>query len=349
MSAHKRLSRQLRASVARAGDRRPGLASRLRLWSGGLPVLVIVATTTVAVAAAAVSIEATRPKDPGPIPHNVDDRVVAAAWNTAWAKDPACRPVPVGSTSSVTSATPGQAFFSTFPILRRPMTAADQLPAPYNPGAGRPLGLLAQSGDIYSRYVRRVRVVPGTTFYLVPMTGLGGPPVSPAVADHCYELTVAALAASLHQVPKAERAATRRYGRAEFAEGRYNLERRHTHTAVFIVYSHAEGGGADGGQSPATIRRTGMLGGFGGGIPHEPSTMYGIVPPGVATVTIRFPATHHGTRRLPPLDATGKVINNVFVIRVPSLFSRHGWPASEVWRSASGRVIKTVNERKFQP
>lgn len=77
--------------------------------------------------------------------------------------------------------------------------------------------------------------------------------------------------------------------------------------------------------------------------------MDGIVPAGVSTVTLHFPASRHRGRSLPALDATGDVVNDVFVIPVPTLFERGGWPATAVWRSASGTVIKTVNERPFHP
>ncbi len=31
------------------------------------------------------------------------------------------------------------------------------------------------------------------------------------------------------------------------------------------------------------------------------------------------------------------------------MFKRGGWPTAAVWRSASGKVIKTVDERPFHP
>jgi hypothetical protein len=71
--------------------------------------------------------------------------------------------------------------------------------------------------------------------------------------------------------------------------------------------------------------------------------MDGIVPSDVATVTLQFPASHG----LPALSATGRVINNVFVIPVPTLYERRAWPATAIWRADSGNVITTINERPF--
>ena len=77
--------------------------------------------------------------------------------------------------------------------------------------------------------------------------------------------------------------------------------------------------------------------------------MDGIVPTGVATVTLTFPASRYRNHRLPPLSATGDVVNDVFVIPIPTLFQRGGWPTTAIWRSASGKVIRTVDERPFHP
>jgi hypothetical protein len=237
--------------------------------------------------------------------------------------------------------------FSTLPVLSRPATSADHLPASLYVG-GRPR-LFFQGGQIYVRYVRRARVADGSTYYLVPEAGLGSPPLPQAAADRCYRLTVAALQAELPTVPLAERAATRRYGDAEFAVGRYNLETSRVHEGVFLFSQFVSGGGGGINETVPMIRHGGQLGGGGGGKPPRPIVMNGIVPAGVATVTLTFPATHYRAKRLPPLSATGDVINNVFVISIPTLFERGAWPATAIWRSASGQIIKTINERPFHP
>ena len=372
MSAHDQLERQLRASVADDANRRPALRLHPRSWSRGLSALIVAVSTAAALGVAVFALAAlharqprssqpaapatthhrsrlgSRPRDPGPIPPNVDDGAIAAAWNTAWKKDPACRPF-AGPTArtGMSYASPSAAMLSTLPVLRRPATGADRLP-PRLYLHGR-LQLEFPGGEIYVRYIRRIRVADGITFYLVPAAKLGRPPLSPAAAGRCYRLTVAALQARLPTAPPAERAATRRYGDAEFAVGRYNLETASVHEGVFLFTERANGGGADGGQSPSTIRQTGILGGDGGGRPPSPIVMDGIVPSGVATVTLQFPASRHGSRRLPPLNVTGDVVDDVFVIPVPTLFQRGGWPNTAIWRSASGKVTKTVDERPFHP
>lgn len=289
------------------------------------------------------------PKNPGPIPRNVDDGTVSAAWNTAWRKDPACNSAPKPFVGPVmTYRTPSAAMLSTLPVLRRPATPADRLPDSryfHNWLRIHPI-------DVYIRFVRRARVADGISFYLVPAARLGRPPLSPAAANHCYRLTVAALNAELPTVAPAKRAATRRYGDAEFAVGRYNLERSSTHEGVFLLTECTPGPGGTascgeaevGGQSPATIRHNGLLGGGRYGPPGSPTLVDGIVPSGVASVTLHFPARHRRSRRLPAFNATGSVLNDVFVIPVPTLF-QFGWPTSATWYSASGKAIHTAHYR----
>lgn len=370
MNAHDQLERQLRASVARAAGRRPAFRLGPRSWSRGLSVLIVAASTAVALGVAVFALVALhhgrppsaptpapattqhhrrlgpRPRDPGPIPRNVDDGVIAAAWNTAWREDPVCRG---GSAArpGVSNASPSAAMLATIPTLRRPATAADRLPARFY-AHGQPAGVI-NSGDVYVRFIRRARVVEGITFYLVPAAKLGSQPLSPAAANRCYQLTTAALRAALPKVPASQRAATRRYGDATFALGRYNLETSSVHEGMFLFSQRAHGSNTDGGQSPSTIQQSGMLGGSGGGTPPTPTVMDGIVPAGVATVTLHFPASRHGRQRLPALNATGNVVNNVFVIPIPTLFERGGWPTTATWRTASGKPIQTVNERPFHP
>lgn len=373
MSAHDQLERQLRGSVAHNADRRPTLRLRPRSWSRGLPALIVAASTVVALAVAAFALVALhhgrppssrptplatthhrsrvgpRPGRPGPIPRDVDDAVIAAAFNAAWKTDPACGPgrgPAAGATLSHGS--PSAAMLSTLPILRRPATSADRLPASLD-FHGRLIGPF-QGGEVYIRYVRLARLVDGSTFYLVPVGKLGRPPLSPAAADRCYGLLVAALRSELPTVRRAERAPTLRYGHSNFAESRYSLETSSVHEGVFLFQEEASGGGGSCcGQSPSTIGQMGMLGGGGGGKPPSPIVMDEVVPSGVATVTLQFPATRHGSHRLPPLSATGDVVNDVVVIPIPTLFQRGGWPTTAIWRSASGSVIKTINETPFHP
>jgi hypothetical protein len=370
MSAHDHLERQLRSSVARNADRR--LAVRLRHWpwSRGLSSLILAFSCAAVLGVALfvlVSVHHHQPPTPqpapstanhhgprrppapppsGPIPRNADDAAIAASFNATWKEDRACGPG-AAQRATMSQGSPSAAMLSTLPILRRPATSADRLPARLY-FHGQLMGPF-RSGDVYVRYVHRARVVDGISFYLVPVGHLGRPPISQTAADGCYRLEVAALRAQLPRVPTSKRGVTLRYGEAQFALARWNLANSSVYEGAFLLYElPGGGGGGGGGVSASTIQQTGTLG--GGGSSSSEIMMDGIVPPNVATVTLRFPATGHGIHRLPPLSVTGNVVNNVLFIRpIPTLFQRGGWPTSALWRSASGKVIKTVDERPFHP
>lgn len=371
MSAYDELERQLRGSVAGQAARRGGWLpprSWSWSWSRGLSGVTIAISTAVTLGIAVFAVVAlhhgrptpsapiskprpvrhhfVKPPTAGPIPRNVDDGVVAAAFNAGWRADPTCRPgTGRAAHTRTTSGRPSTAILAALPVLARPATRADRVPRGFFQRQ-----ILFLRADVFVHYARRVRVAEGSTFYLVPAAGLGARPLSEAAAERCYRALTSALRAELSSVPANERAATRRYGELNFADAQYNLETSHTYQGVSLIGIQTDGGGSGSGyESAAAIRRGGDLGGGGGGKPPTPIVMDGIVPGGVATVTLHFPASRHRGRRLPPLNATGHVINDVFVIRIPSLFERGGWPTTAVWRSSSGKVIKTVNERPFHP
>ncbi len=197
MNAHDRVERQLRTSVAHLTDRDGAPRVSLRPWSRTLSALLVGSTIAATVAVAAFALIALRhrgqrisppaastssstattthgssigprPRDPGPIPPNVADWAVAAAWNTASAKDPACRGgTRSGAGTGTNNGSPEQRDAFDHPRSQPPAAPADRLPARfYVAGLLRPLEF--RGGDVYSRYIRRVRVIDGIAYYLVP-------------------------------------------------------------------------------------------------------------------------------------------------------------------------------------
>jgi hypothetical protein len=72
------------------------------------------------------------------------------------------------------------------------------------------------------------------------------------------------------------------------------------------------------------------------------SYVYGLVPDEVSRVTVRYKVS--GRRR--PVDASARPVNNVFVVAVPATVATSALPVvprTVLWRSAAGRVIKTVH------
>jgi hypothetical protein len=97
------------------------------------------------------------------------------------------------------------------------------------------------------------------------------------------------------------------------------------------LVSHSRTAGSqECGITPAQLR-TGVLEGSDNG-----RTDSGIVPDGVASVTLRFPASRDGPARA----VTGAVVGNVWVVSDPS--PAEGNPIV-VWRAADGRTVHTIN------
>jgi hypothetical protein len=104
-------------------------------------------------------------------------------------------------------------------------------------------------------------------------------------------------------------------------------------------------GGGDG--TAALIETRGTWISESGGTGADPSrTLFaGVVPDGVATVTLHYPAGEFGgasRRRGPALTVTGHVVNNVAVISVERAGDQATGAVTTTWRAADGSIIKTV-------
>jgi hypothetical protein len=107
------------------------------------------------------------------------------------------------------------------------------------------------------------------------------------------------------------------------------------------------GGGADG-ATAAQIQTHGMWIHIGGGTGADPArTLFaGVVPDGVATVTLHYPPGKLGGfshRSGPALTATGHVVNNVVVISVERAGEQAIRTVTTTWRASDGATIKTFH------
>jgi hypothetical protein len=109
-------------------------------------------------------------------------------------------------------------------------------------------------------------------------------------------------------------------------------------------------GGSSGGGSgtAALIDARGMWGSESGGTGADPgrTTFLGVVPDGVATVTLHYPAGKLGGfshRSGPALTVTGHVVDNVVVVTVERAGNQAGGAVTTTWRAANGTVVKTLH------
>ena len=251
---------------------------------------------------------------------------VYAALNVVQGKDAECIPFhPNGAGMTVSEGAPSAHMLSVLGVLRQPSTAADRLPAPFYRPDHRllPIGLARQ---VYIRYIRRARVVNGISYYIVPAAQVG--PIAPpaSVLNRCYAEEIQALKNQLRNVSASLRASTLKVGARLFTQMRATSARQRATEGVVDLEWGSGGGGGGAGASPQTIEQHGSLDGDG-------SAVYGIVPSGVAAVTLEWPAQP---------AVTAAVVNNMFVVRAPRSGRTPVPPPKIVWRAVDGRVIKTV-------
>jgi hypothetical protein len=216
---------------------------------------------------------------------------------------------------SISNGSPDRTILSTLGVLRRKATPADNLDNLDN------FPVLNTARGIYVRYVRLARTYRGTRYYLVPAADTGAP------SARCGAEELQRLETMLPRIPRQLRAAVQQ------AVSR-NAQATMPHEGV-MFFSLGPDSGGDSGTTIQNIRRCGGdVGGYGGPS-HRPLSE--IIPDGVTSVTATFapqPQSAH-------LSVTARPVNNVLVLRVPN-GSINGL-VSMVWRSSSGRVIRTVS------
>jgi hypothetical protein len=121
------------------------------------------------------------------------------------------------------------------------------------------------------------------------------------------------------------------------AQRQQSLHRGGVCFAVVTIGQRVSPGGVDMGCSPGVpdIHEWGMSGWIGEDHPAGGVLLAGIVPDGVATITLHYPAAN----RDPARTVTASVINNVVVFEVPPHTAHQDFPRNVVWRTADGHAI----------
>jgi hypothetical protein len=107
-------------------------------------------------------------------------------------------------------------------------------------------------------------------------------------------------------------------------------------------------GGSGGGGATASEIEQGKAIGTGPPGSSTQATITMVVPDGVASVTLRYPAgraSGYSPTISPPFTVTTAPINNELVVSVPrSAGGGPIWQPTMIWRAADGHIIKTFNE-----
>jgi hypothetical protein len=225
----------------------------------------------------------------------------------------------------IVTVAPDRALRSELAVLRKPAVSADSLPRSIVGWGHR---------KQYGRFIRVAATIDGTAFYIIPTAS---PYRSPRAAPRCVGTLVARVRAEARRIPASIRAQTLVLAAREAVTDR-DVLRRETGEGVCLSESGSLGGGACG-ATASDIRDWGLVVGLG--------RMAGLVPNGVAKVTVHLPAS--GKPPIPPTSRSGyhpaststfSVVDNLFTTNIANVAQVHG--ASITWLSANGKVIKTV-------
>jgi hypothetical protein len=106
--------------------------------------------------------------------------------------------------------------------------------------------------------------------------------------------------------------------------------KQRTGDGVCLLFAGANSSGGACGATASDMQNWGLVSAFG--------PVSGVVPDGVAAVTVRYPASGG----VQAVTSTVKVINNVFVTTIKRARGASRAGRTIVWRSANGRIIKTL-------
>lgn len=322
------LERQLHTAAAARNHQRPRRWATLRAGVRVLPILAAVAAAVlVAVAALVLVGHGRRPgTSPPAAPPGHGSALLSARQRQEFGyidaatrramQTPACRTATPPLRTTFVPGSADAAIRSVLGILRRPAAAGDRLPS------ALPFG----GGPLYAGSVR-LALVRGATRYYVAVTRVDLGQLLPS--SRCLGLQRAALRADLPRIPASLRAPTVRLQAQIIASSR-RLIAVAPRQEVCLITVTARFGSPDCGLPAATIKA--------GATPTDNNgTWVGVVPDGVASVTLRFARTR-GHRAA---AVTTPVSNNVFAVPIRGLTLPPPEP-TVIWREASGRIVKRI-------
>jgi hypothetical protein len=251
-----------------------------------------------------------------------------AAMDAAGKRDRGC----VGTEGTISDVPPDPALVSVLRVLAGPPSGSVPLP-PWLHGVWlqsarqdvfRPL-----ADGINIRYVRLARVADGMYFYITPAAQIPPPP-PPA---RCYSEAMTILRARTRTLPRAERDAILTQAQQMTGFARRSAKLRPPRPAIcFSALGPNHSGPERCGAWAGLIKTHGI---FNGG-----SVAHGVVPNGVASVTLEYRTSQPGQTA----NYAGNIVNNVFAIKVARSDARIS-AERMIWRSASGAVIKVIPEK----
>jgi hypothetical protein len=247
-------------------------------------------------------------------------RYVATAFEAARSHTRACSVGPRWP-RGVNHGSPSPGLLSILGVLRRPATRAD-LPKFLSHGPGADL-----APGIFVNYVRQARSAFGDSYYVVPAE-------AGQISAGCARAETLRLRSGLRGIPRALRPAAIELGKSANAS-----EGPHQGVYVLEIGRHGASSGGGGASASEIEQRGGDFAsdGIGGG-----AIFSGLVPDGVASIALHYPAKGSSSTSPRQLTITTRPVENVIVVKVPRQ-AEDAVPQKMVWLSAQGTTIKTIS------
>ncbi|WP_270038841.1 hypothetical protein [Solirubrobacter ginsenosidimutans] len=249
------------------------------------------------------------------------------AIKQVYAGAPSCKPPdPFAQRTTTTDADPSADLLNTFAIFRRPATAEElalatkerRLPA----------------GGLYRRYARIVMSASGRRQLVLPAQNARSYQPRP---QRCVDSLRRHMAALLRGHDAAFKRGTSRVLEQVIRDEWAGEAQGPTEGIFLFTYDGHGTGGGGGGADLNTLRTKGMFFSFGGGA--RPSLVTGLIPDGVASIELLYPATADSAE----VKRTVAVRDNVVSYEV----RRSGIDAlvepQMTWLAADGSVVRVVN------
>jgi hypothetical protein len=249
------------------------------------------------------------------------------AIKQVYAGAPSCKPPdPFAQRTTTTDADPSADLLNTFAIFRRPATEEELAQA----SKERRL----PAGGLYRRYARIVTSASGRRQLVLPAQNAHSYQPRP---QRCVDSLRRHMRALLRGRDAAFKRGTNRVLEQVIRDEWAGPAQGPTEGVFLFTYgSHGTGGGG-GGADLTTLRTKGMFFSFGGSA--RPSLVTGLIPDGVASIELLYPATAGSAE----VKQTVAVRDNVVSYRV----RRSGIDAlvdpQMTWLAADGSVVRVVN------
>jgi hypothetical protein len=350
--------------AGRAASGSAGSSAGVRSWAlAGVHALPIVLTVALAVAVGAgfiVLVHASHGGLTSAERLRRAQRYIAIAQVRTERRDPGC--VAAVPPISGSSGTPGHPLLSSVAALRGAGGAPavllgsflSHLGPPVPTGVYRGFERLARTAILPAPGSAPALTVPGPVgllqvhdrrarFYVMAAADVTGTAIAPA---RCNTEQTAALRGELPRIPRALRSPTLRLA-AQMLAQRRAVARQAEGIVVMVLTPNGGGTLIDGyTATTAQLRQRGALSqaGFQWG---KGMIFSGVVPDGVASVTLNFPAQMRSGKATPAFTVTTHPVGGVFEVWLPRTWvpqSFGGITTNQItWRAANGTVIKTIH------